>query len=313
MGEPQVSVIIPAYNHGQFLVEALNSVLSQTFEGFEVLVVDDGSADDTRQVVERYASRVRYLFKTHTGVSGTRNVGLQHTTGPYIAFLDADDTWMPEKLSRQVAYLESHQEVGVVFTDYITTTEAGEFLAREPRFFPYHRHPFEAMVVWPYGSMQMAMVRRSCLDRVGGFDESLTIAEDWDMWLRVAQHYGIAKIDRPLATYRQTSASASRGPQRREAPAMYRRVLDKLFADPERLPGWTLADVARLRRRAYASLEITIGLMLQGPPWRHIFLAGSLCPSVLIQRRRAVAFLVLHGVARACAGVWSHDIRGCVP
>jgi hypothetical protein len=152
------------------------------------------------------------------------------------------------------------------------------------------------MLIWPYGSMHVAMVRRVCIDRVGDFDEHLIFAEDWDLWLRVARHYGVANLDQSLATYRQSAGSVSRGALRREGPAMFRRVLDKLFADPERWWGWTPHAIEHARRRAYASLEITIALMVQEPPWRHILAAGRLCPSVLRLRWRAVGFLILQGL-----------------
>ena len=303
MGEderPTVSVIIPTHNHARFLGEALDSVLAQRFQCFEVVVVDDGSTDETRALVASYAPRVRYLFQPHAGVASARNAGLRHTSAPYVAFLDADDTWVPDKLALQVAYLDAHPHVGVVFTSYLKTDEAGKPLGREPKRFPYTRSPFETMLIWPYGSMNVAMVRRACLQRVGDFDETLTIAEDWDLWLRVARHYGIANLDQPLATYRQSAASASRGPGRGQAPIMFRRVVDKLFADPARLAGLSPRRVERLRRRAYGSLEITIALMLLGPPWGYLCRAARLSPAVLWLRRRAVVFLILQGLAGGC-------------
>jgi glycosyltransferase involved in cell wall biosynthesis len=292
--EPRVSVIIPTHNHGRFLGEALDSVLSQTFRDFEVLVVDDGSTDETRALVASYGPRVRYRFQPHGGVASARNVGLRETSAPYIAFLDADDTWAPEKLDLQVAYLDAHPHDGVVFTSYMTTDEAGNLLTMEPKRFPYVQSPFEAMLIWPYGCMHVAMVRRTCLQRVGNFDETLIMAEDWDLWLRLAQHYGVANLNQPLARYRQSLGSTSRGPRRRQAPMMFRRVVDKLFADPARLAGLSRDTAERLRRRAYGSLEITVALMLLGSPWGHLLRAARISPAVLWCRRRAVVFLMLH-------------------
>lgn len=303
---PTVSVIIPAYNHARFLGEALESVLAQTYKDCEIVVVDDGSTDDTRTVATSYAPRVRYYFQPHGGEGNARNAGIRVTSGRYVAFLDADDTWAPEKLAKQVAYLDAHPEVGVVFTSYLKTDEAGKPLTVEPKRFPYTRSAFETMLIWPYGSMNVAVVRRTCLDRVGGFDETLLFGTDWDIWLRVAQHYGMANLDQPLATYRQSAGSVSRGPRRREAPAMFRRVLDKLFADPTRLAGLPPSTVERLRRRAYGSLEITIALMLLGPPWRHLLTAARLSPAVVWLRRRAVAFLILQGLAGRAREHGSH-------
>lgn len=295
---PRVSVIIPAYNHARFLSEALESVRAQTFQAFEALVVDDGSTDETREVVAAYAPRVGYHYQAHAGVSRARNEGLRRTGAPYVAFLDADDTWAPTKLARQVAFLDTHPEVGVVFTSYHVTNEAGRPCGVEPGRFPYGERPFETMLLWPYGSMNVAMVRRSCIARVGGFDEVLTEGEDWDLWLRVSRYYGIANLDEPLATYRRVASDATRARRLTTAPAMFRRVLDKLFTDPARLEGCSAAWIRRWRRRAYASLEITVALMEQDPPWRCLSAALRLSPFVVCRRWRAMGFLILSGLKR---------------
>ncbi len=299
MGEirsPKVSVIIPTYNHGRFIGEALESVLAQRYQDFEVIVVDDGSTDGTRALVAAYAPRIRYHFQPHAGAASARNTGLRMSSAPYVAFLDSDDTWAPEKLALQVVYLDAHPQFGAVFTSYLVTDEEGKPLGVEPRRFPYTQSPFENLLIWPYGSMHVAVVRRACLERVGGFDETLAIAEDWDLWLRVSQQCGLANLDQPLATYRQSAGSTSRGTQRQQAPAMFRRVVDKVFADPARLQHLSRGEVNRLQRRAYASLEITVALMLQGSPWPHIRAAARLSPSVVGLRWRAVAFLCLSGL-----------------
>jgi len=113
--EPRVSVLIPCYNAGRYLAAALDSVLAQTYQDFEIIVVDDGSEDDSAAVAARYP-RVRYFHNAHSGISATRNLAISKARGDIIVFLDADDLWVPEKLEKQVAYLDSHPECELVYT-----------------------------------------------------------------------------------------------------------------------------------------------------------------------------------------------------
>jgi glycosyltransferase involved in cell wall biosynthesis len=292
-GAPKVSVVIPAYNHGRFLAEALDSVRKQTFRDFNVVVVDDGSTDNTAEVVAAFAPEVRYVHQQNAGPSGARNTGIRHTTGEYVAFLDADDTWMPEKLALQVAYLDVHPEAGLVFTKVLVMSEAGQPLYTYPHRYRYRRREFERLLLWPYGSMNVVMVRRVCFEKLGLFDESLRAGEDWDMWLRMAPFFRLGFLDHPLGTYRQSSHSVSRGSGAQQAPETFRRVLDKLFSDPERFAGRPLAQVERLRRLAYASLEVTVALNMTTNPWPHLARAIRLHPGIVPLRWRAVGLLLL--------------------
>ena len=292
-GPPKVSVVIPAHNHARFLPEALASVQQQTWRDFDVLVVDDGSTDNTAAVVAGFAPHVRYLYQQNAGPSSARNTGIRHTRGEYVAFLDADDTWMPEKLALQVAYLDAHPDAGLVFTKVLVMSEGGQPLYTYPHRYRYECRAFERLLLWPYGSMNVVMVRRTCFERFGLFDESLPAAEDWDMWLRVAPFYRLGFLDRPLGTYRQSSNSVSRGSGVQQAPEAFRRVLDKLFSDPERLAGRSRAEVTRLRRMAYASLEVTVALNMAANPWPHLRKAVRLHPGIVPLRWRAVGLLLL--------------------
>ena len=124
---PLVSVIVPAYNNAHFLPAAIDSILNQTFDNFELIVVDDGSTDNTQAVLAGFGDRLRYVRKANGGPSSARNLGIQMARGQLIAFQDADDLWLPEKLALQVAYFHLHPEVGVVFTDAVRFDAAGKF------------------------------------------------------------------------------------------------------------------------------------------------------------------------------------------
>jgi hypothetical protein len=153
-------------------------------------------------------------------------------------------------------------------------------------------------------------VRRVCLEKVGVFDENLTAAEDWNLWLRLAPVYDFGSIDSVLATYRQSAGSQSRGTMAHGAPVMFRRFLDKLFADPGRLAGRGSREVARLRRRAYASLEVTVVLNMSTRPWRHLARAAATSPSILATRWRTVGLLLFRSIlGDRRTRVWDEVVR----
>src|SRR5437867_1708261 len=114
---PKVSIVIPTYNYGRYVVEAVESVLNQSFQDREVIVVDDGSTDDTRERLERFRGRIRYIYQRNKGLPAARNTGIRAARGAYVAFLDSDDLWLPEKLALQVPILDTRQQVGMVYTD----------------------------------------------------------------------------------------------------------------------------------------------------------------------------------------------------
>lgn len=184
---PSVSVIIPAYNAEKFIAETLTSVLAQTLPDVEVIVVDDGSRDGTADVVQRFPS-VRYVRKPNGGVSAARNMGVSLAQSAYIAFLDADDIWHPDKLRQQLQALSSHPD-SVLSCTRITNreTDRAAFDTRTPpQDAPHRLYPdLSVSFLEPYLATSTVMVRKSAFDATGGFDTSLRIAEDVDFYLRV--------------------------------------------------------------------------------------------------------------------------------
>jgi glycosyltransferase involved in cell wall biosynthesis len=198
---PRVSVVIPTFNRGWIIQEAVESVLAQDFDDFEVIVVDDGSTDDTLDILDAYKDRIHLLRQDNKGVSAARNKGISASSGRFIAFLDTDDLWLPGKLSIQMAFFESHP------TALICQTE--EFWVRNGvRVNPKHRHKkpsgmiFERSLHLCLVSPSAVMVKRSLLDVIGLFDERLKACEDYDMWLRVSCRYPVYLIDTPLIVKR---------------------------------------------------------------------------------------------------------------
>lgn len=167
--EPRVSVLIPCYNAGQYLAAALDSVLAQTYQDFEIIVVDDGSEDDSAAVVARYL-QVRYFRNTHSGISVTRNLAVSKARGALIAFLDADDLWMPEKLEKQVAYLDDHPDCQLVFT------LAENFYDGEPETMNQRQEQLLHANMDNY--LASCCIRRELFELHGGFREDYSHGED---------------------------------------------------------------------------------------------------------------------------------------
>lgn len=209
---PTVSVVIPAYNAAWCVGKAIDSVLEQDYTERELLVVDDGSSDDTAAVLAGYGSAIRVITQSNGGLSSARNVGILASRGSLVAFLDADDWWMPGKLKRQVELMDSRPDLGFSSTAARVEDTDGRLLnlwVGSGRNGSFLEHLFGSNGAVP-GSGSAVMVRRALFDRVGIFDESLRSLEDIDMWMRLAAASSYADIDEPLVVILKRPASMSR-------------------------------------------------------------------------------------------------------
>lgn len=194
---PLVSVIIPTYNRAHLLGRAIESVLAQTFHDYELIVVDDGSIDSTRELLATFHGKLIPLFQTHRGVSAARNLGIKHSAGELLAFLDSDDEWLPDKLSRQVALFDRTKGSYICHTDEIWlrhgrgVRQKNVHRKQGGRFFD---RALERCLISP----SSAMISRYLLDRVGWFDEELPAAEDYDLWLRITAFHDVTFVPEPL-------------------------------------------------------------------------------------------------------------------
>lgn len=201
MTAPLISVIIPTYNRASLLREAVDSVLNQTFQNFEVIVIDDGSKDETPEVLETYNDRLRYWYQNNQGVSAARNRGLQHARGSLIAFLDSDDLWLPGKLAAQIDFFSQNPEALICQTDEV-------WIRNGRRVNPCKKHrKYSGDVFAPslglcLISPSAVMIRRELFDTVGAFDETFPACEDYDLWLRITARWPVYLIDRPLVVKR---------------------------------------------------------------------------------------------------------------
>ncbi len=198
---PVVSVIIPTYNRASFLDEAIESVLGQDFQDFELIVVDDSSTDSTSHLLSRYGSRLTRLSQSHRGVSAARNLGIRSARGKYIAFLDSDDYWLPQKLSRQISFFQETPEVWICQTDE-------HWIRKGRRVNPKRIHKkysgwiFEKCLPLCLVSPSAVAMRKDLFREVGFFDESLPVCEDYDLWLRVSQRYPVFLLPEKLVVKR---------------------------------------------------------------------------------------------------------------
>jgi len=229
---PRVSVIIPTYNRARYLPETLESVFAQTYRDYEVIVIDDGSTDNTAEVLESYLDRIVYVRKENGGQGSARNAGLKIARGEYIAFLDSDDLWLPDKLELQVRYLDEHPDVGLVFTDYVIFEEKGSKNKTEIGNIILSKKDltFKRLLYFNFIPNLTVMIRKSCFDNVGLFDESRELigGEDYDMWLRISMKYKLGHISKILAKYRQHPGNIV-GKDLERGYSIYFKVINKIL------------------------------------------------------------------------------------
>lgn len=207
MNCPKVSVIIPTYNYASFVGQAIRSVLNQTFTDYEIVVVDDGSTDETPNVLAGFGDMIRVIRQENKGGSAARNAGIAAACGKYVAFLDADDQWKPCKLERQVAVLERDPGVGIVFSDiqhWVNGKLVHERYLKERGYkYPASGYIFENLLREGFIFTPTVVVPKAVLDEVGGFDTTLRNCEDVDLWFRIVELYRGGYIDEPLVIRNQ--------------------------------------------------------------------------------------------------------------
>jgi GT2 family glycosyltransferase len=270
---PRVSVIVPAYNYAAYLPDALDSVIEQSFDDWECIVVDDGSTDDTAAVAQSYASRdrrIRLIRQDNRGVSAARNMGLRHATGAFIQFLDADDCLRPTKLERHVRFLTDYPQTDIVYGEvtYFTTAvpqrEMRSRGGRLSRSLMAHVHgageALKKLEYYNFLAIHCALVRRTVFDRAGVFEETSRGCEDWDLWLRAAALGCRFDFDgdAPVAAVRSHPAGATVDAQ---------RILSGLIAVAARFPETQAYRTLHRLPRAY-EMALGVEMAQSGQRWR---------------------------------------------
>lgn len=243
-----VSVVLPTYNRAQFLSETIQSVIAQKFADWELVIVDDGSTDNTQDVVKGFTdSRIKYVKQENRGVSAARNLGVSKTTAPIIAFLDSDDLWLPRKLETQLKFFNEHPDAAICQTEET-------WIRNGRRVNPMKKHAkksgwiFKDCLPLCIVSPSAVMMRRKVFDELGGFDESLPACEDYDLWLRAALRYEIHTLPDALIVKRGGHADQL---SKQWGLDRYRIIaLEKILKDPKLPDEYRPVVISEIERRS---------------------------------------------------------------
>lgn len=264
---PRVSILLTCYNHFAYLPTCWQGVVDQTYRDFEIIALDDGSTDGTRQWLSKREGEARIVLnEENLGTYATLNRGLEAANGEFVAILNDDDVWLPTKLEQQIALLERFPRVGLVHTDGYFIDGAGNRLEGSPLGFEFPRtESGDVFLDLAYQNKiiaSAALVRRECFEELGGFDGSYFGSGDWQMWLRIAERWEIGYVGQPLTLYRVHGENAS-------------HKLERIWRDDQRLREWlapkldsaTAYDAARLSRaKAHNWACLGTVRMLNGDP-----------------------------------------------
>ena len=252
---PRVSVIIPAYNRAGFLPDSVGSVLAQTCRDFEVILIDDGSTDNTPEIVKGFPPVVRYYRQENGGISSARNLGVRHARGEYIAFLDSDDTLLENALEKSVACLDRYPEAGFCYGKVYYMDEKGDVMwwrksrGDKESCLRDGREQIERLIFRGEVQVTGLMARRRCLEEVGLFDTSRIFGEDIDMWLRLCKKFPVGYIAEPLGTYRIHSQSVTENKKLEDLVTTQTEFIEQALRGLEPGPSFR-----HLRRKAYFGL-----------------------------------------------------------
>ncbi|MEH2437455.1 MAG: glycosyltransferase [Nostoc sp.] len=260
---PIVSVIIPTYRRANLVGQTIESVLAQTYTDYEVIVVNDGSTDKTVEVLYQFGDKITVIQQKNKGVSAARNAGIRVAQGRYIAFVDDDDLWLPNKLEKQIACLESHLNIGLVYSDMFCFNENGVL----PNTWAKANPTPSVQRLWTlfgrnFIPTSTVVVHRECLDAVGLFDETLTSCEDYDMWLRIIAKWQVHLLSEPLVHYRLSPNSMQNNEE--QMLVNWLRVKEKAFGRHPKLQKLPLKFLESYFFNSYLSLAYLYICRYQG-------------------------------------------------
>lgn len=273
---PRISVIIPAYNQARYLADAVESVLAQTFVDYEIIVVDDGSTDETPAVAAQFGEKIRYIRQENRGLAGARNTGIRAARGEYIGLLDSDDAWMPAYIERVMAAAERSPRSAVIYCAAACMDQDGRDLRQTVGYKEVAEdNLYHALLRSNFIIPSTVCLRRDAVERVGYFDESLRSCEDWDMWLRLLPDHQFTGLADVLVRYRIHGSSLSANVAQMQASK--RKVVEKHFgADDQQYADWP--DEKRRAYSGYYRYEVLTSVQM-GRDWSK---AASLRKACLI-------------------------------
>lgn len=204
---PKVSVIIPCFNHARFLPTAIESALNQTYKHIEVVVVDDGSSDNSREVAEKY-NGVKYVYQNNQGLAAARNTGIDNSTSDYLLFLDADDWLLPQGVESNISYFKNAEKIGFVSGNYVSHYETDDTEKEMVRL--VKKSPYADLLLYNHVKMHASVLFPRWIFNECRYDSQLNASEDWDLYLQITRNYSIVQHTTPIAVYRRYGTSMSR-------------------------------------------------------------------------------------------------------
>ncbi|OQX17957.1 MAG: hypothetical protein BWK75_07040 [Candidatus Altiarchaeales archaeon A3] len=233
---PVVSVVIPTYNKVRYLKEAIESVLNQTYLNRDVIVVDDGSTDNTAEIVKSFNDpRIIYSWHENKGAAAARNTGIKNAHGKYVAFIDSDDLWLKEKLEKQVDFMEKNPDIGLLGTGSYEITDEGKIWSK--KIFPTDNKILQKDLIKYNPFIQTSiMAKREVFDKAGLYDKTFQESEDYELWLRIAKYYKIANLPEPLVMKRYYGDCLS--PAKDKKQLYFVLKAKKIAVDRGQYPKW---------------------------------------------------------------------------
>lgn len=287
----EVSIILPVFNRAHLVAEAIKSVLIQSFQSFELIIIDDGSTDATVEVINTFDdSRIILLRQKNCGRSVARNRGLAIARGRYIAFLDSDDVYLESKLELQVAYMDKHPDFGMIYTSAHCIDSKGNLLDEQPYLAQDEGNIYKQVAFFQPLTITLptVMLRREVLDDVGGFDEAMERFEDTDLWRRIAKRYLVGAINVPTCLLRTHENNALGAQDPRKILAAVDFYVAKIFREDADV------DLSFLREGACRLYEYYAKALLSIPGW-HFYGFYMLKKAVAFRPTRA-GFLLISGM-----------------
>ena len=251
---PKVSVVIPTYNNARFLAECIESVLVQSFRDFEIIIIDDGSTDDTAELVSTYCPPVRYFRQENQGIISAYNRGIKSSKSEYIAFIDSDDIMLRDALKKGIEVLDKHPEAGFSYGQRYNMDERGNIIGLRKGPWKYSgvregKEELNQLILHNHVNPQ-TIVRRRCLDEVGIFNPAFRHgSEDYDLWVRLAKRYAVAYLAESVMKYRVHSGAITSNRKIEEIKRSRVRILESIFKDPDLDP-----SLSSQRSKAYFHL-----------------------------------------------------------
>lgn len=297
MNLPAVSVIIPVYNAAPFVGPAIESVLAQTFQDYEIIVVDDGSIDRSRDEILKFGDRVNYVHQANRGQAVARNTGIARAAGRYLAFLDADDLWYPQKLRRCVDLLEADAGAAMACSTFTLMSMDGKIITPHVTL-PTSGDLYPRILLGNILSCQGSLIRRPVFDETGGFCEETTLYEDWALFARISRRHRVRWIDEPLFYYRSSKPGRYAPEQIALRLERQHRVLDIAFREDRSLGPWfrarcranvymNLARACFFRRQFLQALSLACRSWLRMPLQTEVY---TFFPRAILEKARKVLF-----------------------